>query len=135
MTTPVELQTGVLAYADASYIFWSTYGLAEEWGSYCVMRASQTPKKEDIELPNSAGVQSGLIQLIHGSTWNVTVRDDSRMTPPAIGDYVTLMDRNGDLGAVGAFYDARVLTPNFEATLKQPGERVLVIEHVTLIDG
>lgn len=131
------LTNGIIGQGDSTYFRWGTAGVVTNTGWYLVTRAAQRPKKEDFESNNGDGIQSGRVQMIHGVVWDLTVRDRTDMTPPRIGQYVTVVDMAGICGTkvVGATYNAYVLDGNYDAAPKQPGERVVVLERITLIEG
>lgn len=129
------LTNGVVAQGDSTYFRWGTKDVVSGW--YVVTRAAQRPKKEDFQYDNGDGIQSGRLQLVHGAIWDVTVRDDTRMTIPRVAQYVTVVDMAGMVGTKvpGATYNAYVMDANYDAAPKQPGERVVSLERVTLIEG
>jgi len=131
------LTNGIIGQGDATYFRWGTAGVVTNTGWYLVIRGSHRYKKEDFESTNGDGIQSGRTQMIHGSVWDITVRDRTDMTPPRIGTYVTVVDMNGIVGTkvVGSTYSAYVLDSNYDASPKNPGERVVVLERLTLIEG
>lgn len=128
---------GIVGQGDATYFRWGTSGVVTNIGWYVVTKASQRPKKEDLQFDNGDGVQSGRVQIIHGTVWDITVRDRTDMTPPRVGQYVTVVDMAGMVGSKvpGATYNAYVLDANYDSAPKQPGERVVVLERITLIEG
>lgn len=85
-------------------------------------------------LPNGNGITLTRVIGVDGSRWNVTVRDDTRMTPPTIGVQTYLADRLGMLGTPNAMYRARVVDADYNATPKSAGQRVVVVERLTLVD-
>jgi len=129
---PETLATGILASGDATYFRWGTAGL---WSVYVVTRATQRLKKDDLQYENGDGVQSGRVQVLHGTVWELTVRDDRRMSLPTVGTYGTLVDMAGYLGAVGVTHPGYILDNSYDTAPKQPGERVMVFECITLIKG
>jgi hypothetical protein len=109
-------------------------------GWYVITRIAQRLKKEDLQFDNGDGIQSGRIQLIHGVVWDITVRDSTLMVPPRVGQYIQIVDLGGMFGALNAGWAykecvAYVMDSNYDAAPKQPGERVLVVERIGLIEG
>lgn len=120
-------------------IRWGTDGLltspAPSGGFYTVTRFAQKPLVENIKLPNGTGITATRVQLIDGTEWTITVRDDTRMTPPVIGNTVTIVDAAGLHGTPGVAYSATILDPSYEAAPKQAGERTIIVERLKLIEG
>lgn len=134
------IATGSVATGDASYMRWGTKDAITSsggWGYLTITRMTQNRKKEDLQFENGDGVQCGRMQLFHGVTWNVTVRDDTRLTYiPLEGTYVTIVDMAGHIAAApGTTYSAYVLESNYDTGNKQPGERTMTVERIKLIEG
>lgn len=133
---------GVLAEGITT-IRWGTDALLQSpkptSGFYVVMRFNQSPKQEVSYLENGSGIQTTRIRLTHGHQWDITVRDDSGMTAPKAGDTIVVTDAGGIVPcaspAVGNVFTAKVIDPSYEASPKQPGERVLRVEALLLIEG
>ena len=108
-------------------------------GWYVVMRFNQSPKQEVSYLENGSGIQTTRIRLTHGHQWDITVRDDTNMTPPKAGDTIVVTDAGGIVPcaspAVGNVFTCKVIEPSYEASPKQAGERVLRVEALLLIEG
>lgn len=124
-------------------IRWGTDGLLQSpkpsSGFYVVTRFTQSPKQEVSYLENGSGIQSTRVRLTHGHQWDVTVRDDSNMTPPKAGDTIVVTDAGGIVPcaspAAGNVFTCSVIDPSYDASPKQPGERVLRVEALLLIEG
>ena len=133
---------GVLAEGITT-ICWGTDALLQSpkplSGFYVVMRFNQSPKQEVSYLENGSGIQTTRIRLTHGHQWDITVRDDSGMTAPKAGDTIVVTDAGGIVPCasptVGNVFTAKVTDPSYEASPKQPGERVLRVEALLLIEG
>jgi hypothetical protein len=108
-------------------------------GFYVVTRFNQSPKQEVSYLENGSGVQTTRIRLTHGHQWDITVRDDTRMTPPKAGDTVVVTDAGGIVPCasptVGNVFTCKVIDPSYEASPQHAGERVLRVEALLLIEG
>lgn len=106
---------------------------------YVVNRFSQAPKQEVSYLENGSGVQTTRVRITHGHQWDISVRDDTRMTPPKAGDTIVVTDAGGIVPcaspAVGNVFTCTVIDPSYDAAPKQPGERVLRVEALLLIEG
>ena len=137
---------GSVATGDATYMRWGTQGVLRDFPFYIVTRCRQSRKKETLQYDNGDGVQSGRMQVFHGSQWEVTVRDRYDYAAPVEGTLVYIVDMAGLVGAVygaGAVpgsgaaptYQARVIDSDYDAAPKQPGERVLLLERIILIEG
>lgn len=136
-TTGFEVDGGVTT------IRWGSDGLLQSpkpaSGFYCVLRFDEKELLENIKLPNGTGITSTRVRLIDGVQFAITVRDDTQMTPPAGGDTVVMTDAGGIVSgyASGAakVYNCTVVENDYQTALKQPGERVLVVEALKLIEG
>lgn len=124
--------TGIAAQgADATHIRWGTESL---WGIFIVTRATQKPLNENIKLQQGRGLTSTRVQIVDGNVWELTVRDDDRMTVPAIGTVATVVDIAGLLGTAGASVTGRIIENGYDVSPKSPGERTITIEKLTLVD-
>lgn len=104
-------------------------------GFFFVTRIDQRQLVDNIKLPNGSGPTVTRVLITDGDQWNVTVRDDTRMTPPLVGDAVSIIDGAGHKGTRGLVYSAIVVDANWESAMKQAGERVIVCENLTLVDS
>ena len=129
MSSPTTPSTGYAAQGVTT-IVWGTDAL---WGSYVVTRFNQKQLVENIKLTNGTGITTTRIQLKDGAQWDITVRDDTAMTPPTVGTTLSVVDGGGLLGAVGVAYTGRVIDSGWEVSPKQPGERTITVEKLTLI--
>jgi hypothetical protein len=107
---------------------------------FTVIRASQKPISDRTKLPNGVGVTSTDVFIIDGVQWEVVVRDDSQFesgSVVAINNLVTIVDFAGLFvkNSTPVTLEARIVDPNYEATLKAAGERTLMIENLVLIDS
>ena len=122
---------------------WGTEGLLQSpkpsSGFYLVSRFAQSPKQEVSYLENGNGIQTTRVRLTHGHQWDVTVRDDTNMTPPKAGDTIVVTDAGGIVPcaspAVGNVFTCSVVDPSYDSAPKQPGERVMRVEALLLIKG
>lgn len=134
--------------ATQTTVQWGTDGLLQSpkpGGSgnfYVVSRFRQSPKKEEVYLSNGTGIEVNRIKLRHGQRWELAVRDDSTMTPPdylatvVITDAAGMVHPNGNGSAVvGAVYTAAIIDTDWESSMKNAGERILVVENLTLVDN
>ena len=139
-TWPPTITTSTAEVASDSAVTtirWGTDGLTPIVASpteffYVCTRFSQKELTEVIKLPQGSGLTMGRVYIKDGVHWSVTVRDDSSWTPPTVSSTVKVADGAGMIGAVGTVYDARVVDNDYETAVKQPGERVLVLERLTL---
>lgn len=103
------------------------------WDNYTILSMNQRQKKDTLHFENGDGVQNGRMQLFHGTTWEIRVRDDTRMTKPTASSYITITDLAGHLGTIAATYSAYVIDSDYDAAPKEPGVRVILAEKLTLI--
>lgn len=132
--------TGYKADGSATTIRWGTDGLLQSpkpaTGFYTVLRFAQSVLQDVTPLENGSGVRSGRTWITHGYQWDITVRDDTQMTPPKAKDSITITDAGGLVaGTPGQVYTATVIDPSYDASPKQPGERVLRVEALLLVEG
>jgi hypothetical protein len=137
--------TGYDEVAGVTTVKWGTDGLLQSpkpaSGFYVVSSFRQSPKQDVIHLTNGSGVENGVITLTHGYKWEITVRDDRTMTPPTQGATINITDAAGIVshvsgGAVaGNVFTARVVEPDYNASPKQPGERIIQVEALLLVEG
>jgi len=137
----IDASSANVASDAATTIRWGTDSLVPGASTYFYVctKFSQKELTDVIELPQGSGLPMGRVYIKDGVHWAVTVRDDSSWTPPTIGSSVTVADAAGMITAVGAgtatTYSATVVDNDYEAAVKQPGERVLVLERLKLIEG
>lgn len=131
-TTGYEVDGGVTT------IRWGTDGLVPiSAGSatyYICTRFSQKELVDAIKLPNGTGLTSTRVRIRDGIQWSVTVRDDTAWTAPVVGDAVTVVDAGGFISSGRLTYQATVVDNDYDTAVKQPGERVLVLERLVLIE-
>ena len=116
--------------------------------SYLIVE-SVTQKRlvENIKLQQGAGLTSTRVQVDDGTQWDVTVRDDSRITASTlnVGQLVYIFDYAGQFGGTpsgsasdtGSFMAkrARVIENSYSSALKTEGKRSLTLEMLNLIEG
>lgn len=143
MAWPSSQSSGYTATGNTT-IRWGTDGLLTSpapstgvngTGFYVVTKFSQKQLVEAIKLPNGTGITTTRILLVDGTDWNITVRDESTMSPPLIGGTVTIVDAGGLISSARASYSAVIIDNNYEAAPKQAGERTITVERLRLIEG
>lgn len=100
-------------------------------GYYIVESIDSSEDAEQIYGENGTGIKCWRMTLTHGRKYNITVTDDSTMTPPSVNTTVTIVDQLGDRTKQ---YVCKVLQNEHRGARKQPGQRVLQVESLTLID-
>ena len=107
-------------------------------GFYVVTEFEEEADAETEYLTNGTGIKANRITYVHGAIWNITVRDDTSMTPPKINSSVNITDAgcmvpgNTDPQAV---FTANVRKPSYKTSPKQAGERIITVENLQLIDS
>lgn len=111
---------------------------------FTVTKATQKQLVDNIKLPNGVGPTATRVQIVDGTQWNLTVRDDSRMIPPQIGSTWTLVDI-GNMIPIGgvppnntnanSVYVCTIVENDYEAAIKTPGERTVTVEMLTLVEA
>lgn len=128
-----SLGTGLFITTGAATIRWGTDGI-NPFGNSVLFVVSCTPADE-IEtnyVENGAGLRSVRILLWQGRRVNITVVDDSTITPPTPGQLITYSD---PLSGVTFTNQFRVIENSYNAARKEAGQRVLVAEFLTNIEG
>lgn len=120
-------------------IRWGTDGLlqspAPSGGGYAVVNRMSEKELVDVsKWPNGTGVDVLRVRIKQGTSWAITVRDNATVTWPKIGQSVIVVDMQGSIGTLGLRYTATMVENDYEASLKQPGERTLLVEKLTLIE-
>ena len=131
MSSPTTPSTGYTAQGTTT-IVWGTDAL---WSTYVVTRISERDLIENIKLPNGTGITTTRVQLKDGRQWDITVRDDTGMTPPKSGDTLVVKDAGGLIGTVGLNYTARIVESGWDSAPKQAAERTLTVESLVLIES
>ena len=138
------LATGYLA-TGVTTIVWGTVDLLANIGGVAmsgslgvVTRFSERPIVDNIKLPQGDGLTSTRVQIIDGNQWDITVRDDSRITKrPKIGNTVLIYDAAGFItdgaGGTPTSYIATIVEANYEVAPKQAAEFTITVENLTLI--
>jgi hypothetical protein len=133
-----SLSTGVLA-SGVTTIRWGTKGIGQNTGWLTVLRFAQKTMAENIKLPNGDGVTATRVLIVDGQQWDLTVRDDTAIVPPQVGDSVTVVDAGGLIGGTAAdavkTYTATVVDSGFDTAPKQAGERVITVENLLLVES
>ena len=99
----------------------------------------ERPEVENIPVTNNEGVKTDRGQIVHGTIWSLTVRDDIRMGLPRVGTQVVVADLKGLIGTTGAggvanYYSATVTDGGYRSVPKTPGEHTITCERATLIE-
>ena len=147
MNWPVNQNGGiqsVVLTGDITSARWGTDGLlpgldvlnASGISVLAITKATQRPKKTDEEYKQGSGVQVGRAQILHGVIWDVTVRDRVGVNFPNIGSAIVICDMANHFGSgIGAHLNGYVFDTPYDANAGAPGERSIVIEKITLIEG
>lgn len=126
----------VLLSGDVSYSRFGTDGVLPTATSFVITKITQRIKKQDEEYFNGNGLQCGRAQKIHGTVWDVTIRDRTDVTPPQLNTLWSVVDMAGHLGTIAATITlVRCIDTNYDANMGQPGERTVVFEKIKLIEG
>lgn len=140
------LASGYLA-TGVTTIIWGTELYMTKMGSVSatanslgiVTSATERALVDNIKLPQGDGLTNSRIQIFDGVQWDLTVRDDSRLTVrPKVGNSVTITDGGGlfgsSAGAGGSpsTFVAIVVDVSYETALKSPAEFRLTVENLIL---
>jgi len=113
-------------------IVWGTDGL---WSTYIVSRATEKDIVENVKLTNGTGITITRVQLKDGRQWDLTVRDDTAMTPPTTGSTLTVVDAGGLISSSKLNYTGRVVESSWDTSSKQAAERSVTVESLILIES
>lgn len=128
MPWPPTPSTGFLDYGVTT-IRWGTDGtLFAGATSYIVKSIRCSERIQEIPIENGTGITAVEILLRDGYDYEITVVDDSNITPPEVGDVMAL-----DNPVTGSQADFLVCNNNYNAARKQEGERVILARSFTLI--
>jgi hypothetical protein len=120
--------TGYLAQGVTT-IKWGTDGMT---GFTTVIDFNEERDVEKMYVENGTGVPTTRILLDKGARWNITIVDDTRLTPPIIGAQLVMTD----VLSTGVIYTFQgvVVENNYQAARKQEGHRIIQVESLTLVD-
>jgi len=113
-------------------IVWGTTGFSTGFLlSYIVKTVRPSQRVEELRVENGIGLTATEILLIDGQDFEVTVVDDSTVTPAAVGSIISLLS---PFNAGGTPANFLVVNNSYNAARKQEGERVLLCRKFTLIN-
>ena len=132
-------------------VVWGTQGLALFQGNpntdvqnansgYYILTDFKQRLKKDLDYgENGSGVECRRTTTIHGQVWDITVEDNSYMTPPTQNTQVVCYDILGNGSSSGPLIAQRkwyavVIESEYSAAPKRPGMRTLTVENLTLVD-
>lgn len=111
---------------------WGTDGM---YGSYIVKDISPADEVEKIYVENGTGLKSIRIMLFQGRKVDITVVDDSNITPPVIGALVNIVDSLASVAGTGVNTSFRVIDKNGKGARKVEGDLIISAEYLTNIEG
>lgn len=125
--------TGLYIQSNLQTIRWGTDGI-NPFGNAALIVISCTPSDEiePIYVENGTGLRSVRIILWQGRRVNFTVVDDSTITPPTPGQTITYSDPLSGATFASKFV---VIENSYNAARKEPGQRVIVAEFLTNVEG
>lgn len=143
------ISAGYSVAQAGTLVVWGTDGLLQSpfpsagtfagTGFYILVSMDENEKVDLDYGENGTGIEIRRTILKHGKRWNLTVVDDLQFPAPTVGQTVTLVDIVAGPTAVnGSTYVTKVCTiidNNYRAAQKQPGQRVLQAENLTLVDS
>lgn len=102
--------------------------------NYIVLSIDESEKTETYYVENGTGIEAARIMLTQGRRWNLTVIDNSSVTPPVFGSTVSLWTHSLQSSNANALATAVVINNDVRAARKTEGQRVLQCENLTLVD-
>ena len=125
---------GSKAYLSGSpTIRWGTDGINPQGlATAIVVSCSPSDEVETLYVENGTGLKVVRVMLWQGRKVNITIVDDSTITAPFPGASISLFDPMHGNNAALVF---TVLDNSYNAARKEPGQRVIVAEYLTMIEG
>lgn len=108
-------------------IKWGTDG---QYSTYIVKSLTPTDEIETIYIENGTGLKSTRVMLAQGRQFDITVVDDSALTPPKINTVIAIVDQLGL-----ANISARVIGKNGQSARKEAADLIIRAEFLTNIEG
>lgn len=147
MATFPVLSTGYSTQQDGTLVVWGTDGILQSpapssgtfagTGFYIVVSSDESEKVDLDYGENGTGVEMRRTIIKHGQRWNLTVIDDLQFPAPGVGTTVTVIDvLSGPSSPSTATYNtktATIIDNNVKNAQKQPGQRTIQVEYITLI--
>lgn len=106
-------------------IVWGTEGI---YASYIVTTANESERVEEIDIEQGSGFEAIVILLIKGVDLEITVIDDTAVTPPVIGAIVTFSTPFGSVNML-------MVGSKADQARKREGMRVLTFKSFNAIAG
>lgn len=143
------LSTGYSVQQAGTLVVWGTDGILQNpvpssgsfagTGFYIVVSCDETQKVDLDYGENGTGIEIRRTILNHGKRWNLTVVDDLQFPAPSVGQTVVVVDilagPNSINGTTYTTKTAVVIDNSYRAAQKQPGQRVIQVENLTLVDS
>ena len=135
----------IVLSGDVSQSRWGTDGLLPTLDAQAgnvdgltllsILTCNQAQDISEEHYKQGSGAKVGRSLIVHGGTWELTVRDRRDVTFPQVGQTVTVVDMANHFGyGIGAQVTAFVKAAPYKASSGVPGERDLTLEKITLID-
>lgn len=147
MSNPLTTSAGysIASSSNVTTVIWGTDGMWQAsagagyagTGYYIVESADQETDAEVIHLENGTGQKVSRIIINNGQRWTLTVQDDSNMTPPQVGDIMSILDGAGLISgssSTKSAYNTTVVSSGERFTKKGAAMRNLSVERLTLVD-
>lgn len=110
-------------------------------GYYIVESVDQETDAETIYIENGTGQKASRIIINNGQRWTLSVQDDTAMSPPQVGDNVSIKDgaclivgtSSGSASTI--IYTAKVISSGERFTRKGAAMRNITVENLALVDS
>lgn len=150
MAVAITTQSTGYSNSTITTLIWGTDGLLTTpapggsyagTGFYIVESADQETDAETIYIENGTGQKASRIIINHGQRWTLSVQDDTAMSPPQVGDSVTIKDGACLIGGVASGsasavkYAATVVSSGERFTRKGAAMRNFTVENLALIES
>jgi hypothetical protein len=129
MSWPPPTSGSFFIQGTLTTIRWGTGGVH---ASYIVVSCTPAEEIETLYVENGTGIKVTRIILWQGRRVNITVVDDSTVTPPKTAQTITLFD---PLGGGSGSLNFTVIENSYNAARKEAGQRVIVAEFLTGVEG
>ena len=151
MAVAVTTQSSGYSNVGITTLIWGTDGILTSpapgsgtyagTGFYIVESVDQETDAETIHIENGTGQKASRIIINNGQRWTLSVQDDTAMTPPQVGDSVTVKDGACLIGgtasgsATAIKYTAVVVASGERFSRKGAAMRNITVENLALVDS
>ncbi len=126
---PTAPSTGFVS-KGVTTIVWGTDGVVPPAFTYIVKSVRNSQRVEEAKVENGTGLTATEILLIDGQDYEITVVDDTTISPPVAGQVITLVVPI--FGTTSNNFQFEVINNSYNMARKQDAERVLLCRSFVL---